>query len=170
MFSKGSKQEAEGNQPTPVVKPISAAPMPPKPIRTGKVSMPSIVSEGMHVTGNMICDGDLQVDGTVEGDVKGRNLTVGSAGTVTGKLVGDQVDVHGSVTGEIRAQVVSIAKTGKVVGDVTHESIAIEAGAIFEGMSRRISSSQTARAGITDTTKQVFQQLMGNAAVNVKKP
>ncbi len=112
---------------------------PPKP-RTGKTAMPSIVSEGLHISGNLFSDGDLQIDGRIEGDIQGRNVTVGATGTVMGKISADEAIVSGSVSGEIRARSIQLTRTAKVQSDLTQETLTIEAGALFEGTCRRAGS------------------------------
>ena len=121
--------------------------------------MPSIVSEGLHVTGNLISDGDVQIDGIIEGDVKGRNLTVGSNGQVVGKIVAHEVVINGHVTGEVAAKTVMITRTANVEGDLVHEVLSVEAGAVFEGRSKRSDSAARNQQPTTDTQRQVFQHL-----------
>lgn len=102
-----------------------------------KTNMPSIVSEGLYIAGNLFYDGDVQVDGRVEGTVQGRNITVGTTGVVVGKIMADEAMVGGSVSGEIRARSVVVTRTGKVSSDITYESLTIEAGACIEGTIQR---------------------------------
>ena len=157
MFSKTSEKRAE-----PVrEEPAPRRPEPPvRSAKTGKPSMPSIVSEGLHVTGNLISDGDVQIDGIIEGDVKGRNLTVGSNGQVVGKIVAHEVVINGSVTGEVAAKTIMITRTANVEGDLVHEVLSIEAGAVFEGRSRRSDgAARNQKQPASDTQRQVFQHL-----------
>jgi cytoskeletal protein CcmA (bactofilin family) len=79
----------------------------------------------------------VQVDGRVEGDVQGRNITVGATGTVVGKIIADEAMISGAVNGEIRARAVVLTRTAKVASDLTQESLSVEAGAVFEGTCRR---------------------------------
>jgi len=137
---------------------------------TGKSAMPSIVSDGLHVTGNMISEGDVQIDGTIEGDVKGRNLTVGVSGSVVGKVIADDVTINGSVTGEIHARAVTITRSAKVQGDITHDIVSIEAGAEFEGRCKRSESGASQKLAPTQSAKNVFQQLTGSGAAAPQKP
>ncbi len=120
MFSKGSGDKT-GHQPAPSVKPKAQS------------SMPSIVSPGLQITGNMVSDGDMQIEGSVEGDVRSRVLTVGETGAINGKVEADQAFISGTVTGQISARSLTLAKSARVSGDITHETIAIEAGAMVEG-------------------------------------
>ncbi len=125
MFSKGNEKDAT----------TAAAPAPRSP---GKAAMPSIISTDLTVSGNLVSDGDIQVEGTIEGDVKSRTLTIGQSGAVRGTVVADTVQVSGEVTGEIRAATVTLAKSARVSGDIWHDTLAIEAGARMEGTCKRL--------------------------------
>ncbi len=99
---------------------------------------PSILSRNLHITGNLVTEGDIQVDGTVDGDIKSVLITVGVEAVVNGAVVGDTVRVDGTVNGQINGRVVQLGKSAKVSGDIIHESLAVEAGAFVHGMCRNI--------------------------------
>ena len=101
-------------------------------------SVPSIISTNLNVIGNLKTEGEIQVDGTVEGDVTGRKLVIGERARVVGEIVADDVVVHGNTEGRIRARRVQLAKTSKVIGDILHESLSIESGAYVEGQLKRL--------------------------------
>ena len=142
MFSKGSSKEAA---PAPVVPQE-------KPRVKQSNTMPSIVSAGLQVTGNMISDGDVQIEGAIEGDVKSRMLTVGEAGAVKGAIEAEQVFVSGEVVGKIKAANVSLARTARVSGDIIHDVLSIEAGAHVEGTIKRLNGSLQDRTRKPDNT------------------
>ena len=96
-------------------------------------STPSIISANLHIVGNLKTEGEIQVDGIIDGDVSVKALTVGANATVNGAIEADEVVVHGSVNGQINARRVELAKSAKVVGDILHESLVVEAGAYLEG-------------------------------------
>ncbi len=99
--------------------------------------MPSIVSAEFRVIGNVTSEGDIQLDGAVDGNVKARALTIGQAGAVRGEVKADKVQIQGSVTGPIRARIVEITKSAKVAGDVFYESLTVETGAVIDGACKR---------------------------------
>lgn len=99
-------------------------------------SAPSIISDDLVVHGNLIATGDIQIDGTVEGDVRSQSLTVGEHATITGAVMADDIVVRGRIVGSIRARRVQLATTCHVEGDILHEALAVETGAFFEGNCR----------------------------------
>lgn len=122
----------------------------------GGNTVPSIVSPEMTVTGNLESSGDVQVDGTVDGDVRAETLTIGENGTINGTVRAGTLRVLGRIDGEIQAANVTILASARVRGDVVHESLAIEAGAMIEGHCRRhdtgpadTETARTAHAALT---------------------
>ncbi|MCK5574682.1 MAG: polymer-forming cytoskeletal protein [Sphingomonadales bacterium] len=94
---------------------------------------PSIIGTDVRITGSIDTNGEIQLDGVVEGDVNCKTLTLGERGVVTGNVVSESIVVRGKVVGDIRARTVRLEKSANVSGDVWHESISIEAGAYFVG-------------------------------------
>ncbi|MCT8160307.1 polymer-forming cytoskeletal protein [Pseudoruegeria sp. SHC-113] len=143
MFSKsrineaGAKPGAEAEKPkapeAPVTKPttdVKAAPPKAKPPA-------SSLSADLTVVGNLKTTGDINVEGTVEGDIRAHLLTVGESATVKGEVVADDVVVHGRIIGRVRGLKVRLTSTARVEGDIIHKTIAIESGAHFEGSVQR---------------------------------
>jgi cytoskeletal protein CcmA (bactofilin family) len=87
----------------------------------------------LHIKGNLKTTGDIQISGTVDGDIRAHLLTVGEGSTVKGEVVADDVVVHGRVVGRVRGLKVRLTATARVEGDIIHKTIAIESGAHFEG-------------------------------------
>jgi cytoskeletal protein CcmA (bactofilin family) len=88
------------------------------------------------VVGNLTSGGDIQIDGTVEGDVRSVSLTVGDKATINGEIVADDVVVRGRVIGSIHARRVQLCSNCHVEGNILHEALAVETGAYFEGNCR----------------------------------
>jgi len=117
---------------------------------SGKPAMPSIVSSDLTVNGGLVSEGDIQIDGNVEGDVKTTRLTIGEGGSVKGAITADTVTVAGAVVGQIRAKTIVLARTSRVQGDIWHDSLAIEAGAQFEGTCKRLNAAEaTTQSSLT---------------------
>jgi cytoskeletal protein CcmA (bactofilin family) len=105
---------------------------------TTKSGVPSIISADLRITGNLKSDGDIQVDGQVEGDIDSATLTIGEGAHVKGHISCETVRVCGTVDGAVKAKSVVLAKTARVIGDLIHDSLAIEAGAFIEGNIKRL--------------------------------
>lgn len=97
----------------------------------------SVLSADLVIKGNLKTTGDIQIEGTVEGDIRAHLLTVGEGATVKGEVMADDVVVNGRVVGRVRGLKVRLTSTAKVEGDIVHKTIAIESGAHFEGSVQR---------------------------------
>ncbi len=142
MFSKSKINEpgpkAEDNAP----KPAAEAPRAPsgdfKPSTPPKAKPPaSVLSSDLHITGNLKTTGDIQVEGTVEGDIRAHLLTIGESATIKGEVVADDVVINGRIVGRVRGLKVRLTATARVEGDIIHKTIAFESGAHFEGSVQR---------------------------------
>ena len=96
-------------------------------------SAPSIIGSDVTIKGDVSTLGEIQLDGTVEGDVRSASLTIGEQGSVRGVVTAEEVIVKGSVEGQIKGRNIRIEKTAKVKGDLFHETLSVEAGAFIEG-------------------------------------
>jgi cytoskeletal protein CcmA (bactofilin family) len=126
MFSSKSKDSIPAPQPI----------APPAAKRGRGLAAPSIVSTDMDIQGSLRSNGDIQIDGRVEGDIRSVGLVIGEKAEVLGEIYAEDVTVRGKVVGHIRARKVLLAATSHVEGDILHEAFAVESGAFFEGNCR----------------------------------
>ena len=132
MFTKGKPEGVTPNTP-PQQKPTSGEPLRTAATRPAAKAAPSLFSEDMKVKGSIVSQGEIQIDGHIEGDVKATALTIGDHGEIIGEVVAETIVVRGKVKGSIRGRKVRLASSAKVQGDITHSSLSIEANAVFEG-------------------------------------
>jgi cytoskeletal protein CcmA (bactofilin family) len=113
---------------------------PVKPVKTlsRATTVPSIISSEMTIRGDMQSDGDVQIEGTVYGDLNVTKLTIAEGGMVSGNITAKNVRICGALNGSVRSEMVTLTATARVVGDIHHELLAIETGGQLEGMSRRL--------------------------------
>lgn len=142
MFSKSRINEpgpkaGEGDKTKAPEAPVTKPAMDYTPSAPKGKSGPSILSADLTVVGNLKTSGDIQVEGTVEGDIRAHLLTVGESATIRGEIVADDIVVNGRVIGRVRGLKVRLTSTARVEGDIIHKTIAIESGAHFEGSVQR---------------------------------
>jgi len=103
----------------------------------------------MVLEGDISGGGEIQVEGTIKGDVRVEHVTVGDGGAVEGGIYAEIVEVRGKVSGSITAKQVRLYGACHVDGDITHEQLAMETGAFFQGRSLRL--QRQAPAAVTAT-------------------
>jgi cytoskeletal protein CcmA (bactofilin family) len=96
-------------------------------------AVPSIISADVKVKGDVNSQGEVQIDGNIEGNVRASALTIGESGAVKGEVIAESVIIRGTIEGRIRGRKVQLCSGAKVHGDIFHASLAIEPNAVFEG-------------------------------------
>jgi len=100
----------------------------------------SIISNDLTILGSdlkIISEGAIRVDGEIQGEIQGVDVTVGRHGKVIGTVTGNRVKIDGDVSGTIRAKQVMLSANARVDGDVHHQTLSVDQGARFDGSSKR---------------------------------
>jgi len=113
-------------------------------VAAARNTAPSLLSSDLVINGNLESAGDMQVDGSVEGDIKSQKLTISASAVVRGSIEAESVVIAGSVTGQIKARHVTLNKSAKVIADIIQERLTIEPGAFFEGNCRHFPGEEEA--------------------------
>ena len=95
----------------------------------------STISEDLTIIGNVTSEGELHLDGRIQGDVHCAALVLGENAQLEGGVIAEDVKVRGRLIGSVRALCVTLQSTSHVEGNVFHKSLAIEKGTHFEGES-----------------------------------
>jgi cytoskeletal protein CcmA (bactofilin family) len=132
-------------------------PTAPVPTAGGKKeSTPSIITRDMHMLGNIISDGVVDFDGTLDGNIRCNIFTLRSTGAVKGEIVAGTVYIYGKVKGLIRAKNVHLYTSCNVEGIIMHEAITIEDGAFVDGKFKRtdrvLTDAEEEESGATAAT------------------
>lgn len=146
MFKQGKEEE--------YTSPISSSSSP-----TTARQIPTIISADAKITGTISGVGDIQIDGTVEGDVIAERLVVGENATIRGELVAEHLEIRGHVSGSIRATNVKLTASAHYEGDVLHTVLSVESGAHFDG---KCKYSDNPKADYTSSSAS--QNKLGTAA------
>jgi len=102
-------------------------------VATPQTRVVSVISKALKITGQLESTEDIQVDGEVDGDVRGVSVKIGSNAKVKGTVYGDSVELAGTIDGKIEAKKVVLTSTAHMSGDVIHQDIKIESGAYIDG-------------------------------------
>ena len=95
--------------------------------------MASVISKALKITGELESTEDIQIDGQIEGDVRGVGVKIGQNAKVKGTVYGDEVELAGTVEGKIEAKKVILSGTARMTGDIWHQDLKIESGAYVNG-------------------------------------
>jgi cytoskeletal protein CcmA (bactofilin family) len=93
----------------------------------------SFIGNEVTITGNVAAGGDIHIDGTIEGDLECRSLTLGAAGRVKGNIAATKAIIGGTVEGTVSAGTLTVEKSARIAGDVSYENISVDNGAKLDG-------------------------------------
>ncbi|MDB4942002.1 MAG: hypothetical protein JWP97_1536 [Labilithrix sp.] len=101
----------------------------------GGVGGDAVIGRSTRVRGRVSGEGDLVIEGTVEGDITvSGDLTIAEGGRVTSNIEAETVTLRGEVDGDVRARgLVRIEAGARLRGDLTGDSFALEEGAELVG-------------------------------------
>lgn len=97
--------------------------------------MHNVLSAGTVLTGNLVTQDDIRIDGVIEGNIISRGkIIIGNNGHVSGDVECQTLDLLGKVSGNILCEdTIVLRVTANLIGDITTQVIEIEPGARFTG-------------------------------------
>lgn len=136
MFNNKSKSETNHEAPSP--------------------SGASIIAAGTTLKGDITSNGDIRIDGTLQGNIHcSAKVVIGSNGMVAGDIGGQQADIMGKVTGTIRVKELLQLKGGcQVNGNLHAGKLQIEPSANFNGQCHMTGNESTASNGSTQSVAE----------------
>lgn len=95
----------------------------------------NIIGQGTKLTGDLSSNGDIRIDGAIEGQIKvTQRLVIGNTGKVLGNIESEFATVAGHIKGNVVVkQVLELKPSAKIDGDIIAGKVIIEAGAQFNG-------------------------------------
>jgi cytoskeletal protein CcmA (bactofilin family) len=95
----------------------------------------NLISMGTDITGDIISNGDIRIDGSLKGSLntKGK-VVIGPTGKIIGEVICKNSEVSGVVEGKITVgQLLNLKASSKILGDIITSKLSIEPGAKFSG-------------------------------------
>ena len=95
----------------------------------------TIIGESVHVNGNFESNGDIIINGSVEGDIKTKGvILVGEKSKINANIKAEEMVIKGEINGNLKVSgYLSIKELARIVGDIECAQISIEKGAEING-------------------------------------
>lgn len=95
----------------------------------------NIICSGTTINGDITTDGEIRIDGVVEGNLHAKGkVVIGTSGRLNGEIVCRSADIEGKVEGKINVnELLSFKNTCVFKGDIVTKQLSIEPGATFNG-------------------------------------
>jgi cytoskeletal protein CcmA (bactofilin family) len=101
-----------------------------------------VINRGVTIVGSLSLEGEVFIEGTVDGEVWCTGLEIDTRGIVDGLIVAERVVVLGEFRGHIYANELVLRTGCAVEGQIFHNKLVLEQGCYFEGKSRRHNNPQ----------------------------
>ena len=95
----------------------------------------NLVGKGTEIEGEVLCEGDIRIDGSLEGLLKSKSkVVIGPTGYVKGDIVCENGDISGKIIGTIKvSDQLYLKSTANVQGNVVTTKLVVDAGAVING-------------------------------------
>lgn len=106
----------------------------------------NMVGLGTVIKGDMSSDGDLRIDGKIEGNVTTKSkIAMGAAALIMGNVSARSADISGRIDGDLMInETLFLRSSAKINGQVHTSKLVVESGAEFNGNCRMNSSDAKA--------------------------
>lgn len=111
----------------------------------------SLIGTGTTITGDIVSNGDVRIDGVLKGNIRGTaKILIGQDGIVEGDIEGQQADIMGRVEGRIVVrELLNLRSNAVIKGDIRAGKLQIEPTVVFNGQ------CQMGEASIVEMAKDV---------------
>jgi cytoskeletal protein CcmA (bactofilin family) len=93
----------------------------------------SFIGPEVTIKGNVTGNGDIHLDGTVDGDLTCNSLILGKGGRIRGNISAQKAVLGGAVEGTVDAETLVVEKSAKITGDLSYDTVSMENGAQVDG-------------------------------------
>lgn len=110
----------------------------------------NLISTGTDITGDIKSNGDIRIDGSLNGNLntKGK-VVIGPTGKVKGEVICKNSEVAGIIEGKIIVgQLLNLKASSKINGDIITVKLSIEPGALFSGNCKMSETENNGGTGI----------------------
>jgi cytoskeletal protein CcmA (bactofilin family) len=128
----------------------------------------SVIADDLHIKGEVTTQGDVELKGTLEGEIVCRTLLIAEDAKVDGKVTAEKVVVRGSVDGQINGIRVTLAPSAKVKGELVCKALSVDEEAYFDGTSQRVNDPLGLEE--SESKQQPAKDGLDKAAISTSKP
>lgn len=116
----------------------------------------NLISNGTEITGNIVSNGDIRIDGVLIGNLttKGK-VVIGPSGKVKGEVVCKNHEVSGVIEGKVAVEnLLNLKASSKIYGEITTSRLSIEPGALFTGTCKMNEEAKNGGGSINQKGKE----------------
>jgi cytoskeletal protein CcmA (bactofilin family) len=101
----------------------------------GQNSALNMIGLGTVINGDLLSEGDLRIDGKIDGNVASKSkIAMGASSEIKGNVKARSADISGKIAGDIEInETLFLRSSAKVDGNISTAKLVIESGAEFNG-------------------------------------
>lgn len=101
----------------------------------GQNSALNMIGLGTLIKGDLSSDGDLRIDGRIDGSVLSKSkIAMGASSEIRGNVKARSADISGKIEGDIEVnETLFLRASARVNGNIVTAKLVIESGAEFNG-------------------------------------
>lgn len=95
----------------------------------------NMIGLGTVINGDLSSDGDLRIDGKINGQVSSKSkIAMGAGAEISGDVNARSADISGKIEGDVNiGETLFLRSSAKIKGNITTSKLVIESGAEFNG-------------------------------------
>ncbi|MDE6250299.1 MAG: polymer-forming cytoskeletal protein [Alphaproteobacteria bacterium] len=86
---------------------------------------PTVIGAGCKLTGNIKTDHTVQIHGNIVGDVTADTVVIGRGGSVTGKVIANNLFLHGTLDGPATVNTANMFSEAQMTGVLAYRTLNI---------------------------------------------
>jgi cytoskeletal protein CcmA (bactofilin family) len=101
----------------------------------GQNSALNMIGVGTLIKGDISSEGDIRIDGTIEGKVMSKSkIAMGISANIKGDVFARSADISGKIFGDIEiSETLFLRASSKITGNIKTNKLVIESGSEFNG-------------------------------------
>ncbi|MFM9911600.1 MAG: polymer-forming cytoskeletal protein [Chitinophagaceae bacterium] len=121
----------------------------------------SLIAAGTILKGDITSNGDIRIDGTLQGNIHcTAKVVIGANGVVEGDIAGQQADIMGKVKGTIKAkELLQLKGSCEISGNIHAGKLQIEPTANFNGQCHMSESVPT----VNSNSRTIVEKKIDNS-------
>ena len=134
----------------------------------------AVIADGAHFKGQIKNARAIEINGTVEADLKADKVTIGSGGKFVGAINADLVVISGHYDGNMNAGSIWATATAQIAGKIQYKTLQMDRGAAlncrvvhnWKPEKTKVKKTTNADATVEDANLKDGQNMTGGNAAN----
>ncbi len=86
---------------------------------------PTIIGAGCHLDGNIKTDHNVQIHGSVKGNIVADTIVIGRGAIINGNIRANTLFLHGNLQGDAIVNIANVFSNAQMIGTLTYKTLNI---------------------------------------------